>query len=72
VEKEITMAPQTYAETLKQDSLKRAEREEALTSYIRDALAAREAEARQATRQSRPRALGRLLGALRGRALVRI
>jgi hypothetical protein len=38
------MGPQSLAETMKQDSLERAEREEALTQYIRAALAARAAQ----------------------------
>jgi hypothetical protein len=66
------MAPQTLAETLRQDSLKRAEREEALTQYIRAALAEREAEARRAAQQPPRRATSPFSWAVRVLARVHI
>jgi hypothetical protein len=71
VDKEIMMAPQSLAETLRQDSMKRAEREEE-AQYIRAALAAREAAARRAAQQSTQPAAGRFPWASRVRALVHI
>jgi hypothetical protein len=72
VEKEITMVAQSLAETLRQDSLKRAERDEALAQYIRAALATWEAEASRAAQQTSRHAAGRLVWVSRLRALARI